>query len=267
VLHNVGNVLNSVNVSAALIAELCRESKSVNLSKVVNLLEEHRADLPAFLEHHPQGRILVGYLRKLAGCLDEDRQANLAELETLIKNIDHIKQIVSMQQNVAKVSGVRERLRLQDLLEDALSINILSYHRHGIRVERRFEEVPEAVVDKHSVLQILINLMGNAKHALKEAEREDKVVTLGLGMSATPGRVWIRVADNGCGIAHDHLVRIFTHGFTTKKSGHGFGLHSGALAAKQMGGALRVDSAGKGQGAVFTLELPLGPVPDAAQAA
>jgi signal transduction histidine kinase len=65
------------------------------------------------------------------------------------------------------------------------------------------------------------------------------------------------VSDNGVGIASENLTRIFNHGFTTRKDGHGFGLHSGALAAREMGGALWAQSDGPGKGATFTLELPL----------
>ena len=53
------------------------------------------------------------------------------------------------------------------------------------------------------------------------------------------------------------LGRIFTLGFTTRKDGHGFGLHSAALAAAEMGGSLVAESDGLGQGATFTLELPM----------
>jgi signal transduction histidine kinase len=172
-----------------------------------------------------------------------------------------------MQQSVAKVSGVLERIQIRELLEDALSINILSYNRHGIRVVRDYEAVPAVLVDKHSVLQILINLLGNAKHALGEMPGDHKVVTLGLRQDAARGVIVITVADNGCGIARDHLVRIFTHGFTTRESGHGFGLHSGALAARQLGGSLRVESEGVNLGATFTLEVPFQPQAAASRAA
>lgn len=67
----------------------------------------------------------------------------------------------------------------------------------------------------------------------------------------------ITVSDNGVGIAVENLTRIFAHGFTTKKNGHGFGLHSSALAAKELGGSLRASSEGPDRGATFILELPL----------
>jgi signal transduction histidine kinase len=69
-------------------------------------------------------------------------------------------------------------------------------------------------------------------------------------------RTRITVTDNGVGIPPENMARIFNHGFTTKKDGHGFGLHSGANAAKEMGGSLTAHSDGPGKGATFTLELP-----------
>ena len=69
----------------------------------------------------------------------------------------------------------------------------------------------------------------------------------------------IAVIDTGIGISPENLTRIFAHGFTTRKDGHGFGLHSGALAAKELGGKLSVESAGLGQGASFVLDLPFAP--------
>src|SRR5438046_1031820 len=124
-------------------------------------------------------------------------------------------------------------------------------------VVRRFADVPQITVDKHKVLQILVNLLRNAKEACDAAGERERRVTLSVERCATGVRV--AVADNGVGIAAEHMSRVFTHGFTTKKTGHGFGLHSGALAAKEMGGVLRVESPGLGCGATFVVELPLGP--------
>jgi C4-dicarboxylate-specific signal transduction histidine kinase len=123
-------------------------------------------------------------------------------------------------------------------------------------VKREFNEVPLVRVDRHKVLQILVNLVRNAKYALDAADRNDKVLTLGVAMNGT-GCVKLVVRDNGVGIAPENLTRIFSHGFTTKKDGHGFGLHSGALAAKEMGGCLQAFSEGPGTGATFILELPI----------
>ena len=161
-----------------------------------------------------------------------------------------------MQQSYAKVSGVFENLQAHLLVEDAIAMNVGAFERHGVEVERQFSPVPPVRVDRHKVLQILINLIRNAKYALDDVERIDKKIVISI--SAPSERyVQIVVSDNGIGISAENLTRIFVHGFTTREGGHGFGLHSGANAARSMGGAIMVASAGIGQGATFTLELPI----------
>jgi C4-dicarboxylate-specific signal transduction histidine kinase len=173
------------------------------------------------------------------------------------KHIEHIKDVVAMQQSYGKVSGVTESIKATELVEDALRLNSGSLTRHDVRVVRRFDADPTLSVDKHKVLQILVNLVSNAKHACDDSNRTDKQVTLQI--SNGDARVRIAVTDNGVGIPPENLTRIFNHGFTTRKEGHGFGLHSGALAAREIGGALNAYSDGPGRGATFVLELPLQP--------
>ena len=256
VLHNVGNVLNSVNVSANLVADKLRASKIVNLGKAAAMLREHQPDLGAFLTDDPKGRQLPGYLVSLADHLERERAVALQEVDSLRKDVDHIKDIVAMQQSYARVSGVVETLSLSALAEDALRMNEAALLRHEVRLVREFAEIPLVPTDKHKVLQILVNLIRNAKYALDERGHADKRVTVRIA-AAGPERVMISVGDNGVGIPAENLTRIFGHGFTTKQDGHGFGLHSGALAAKEMGGSLSVHSDGLGHGATFTLELPV----------
>jgi C4-dicarboxylate-specific signal transduction histidine kinase len=177
-------------------------------------------------------------------------------LEGLGKNIEHIKQIVAMQQNYAKLGGVTEDLKAVDLVEDALRMNEAAMERHGVKCVREFQDVPLVAVDKHKVLQILINLIRNAKYAMDDSGRSDKTLTVAI-LAGDNDRVKVQVSDNGVGIATENLARIFQHGFTTKQDGHGFGLHSGANAAREMGGNLNVESNGPGRGATFTLELPI----------
>ena len=255
VLHNVGNVLNSVNISASVVADRVKKPRTSGLGKVAALLQQHNGDLAGFVATDERAKHLPAYLAELAQQLNVDQEATLQELESLRKNIDHIKEIVTMQQSYSKLVGVPERLAVKNLVDDALRMNCGSFSRHGVTLKCEFEEVPEIVVEKHKVLQILVNLLRNAKHACDTSNRTDKQVVMRVSNQA--GGVQIKVTDNGIGILPEHMTRIFTHGFTTKKEGHGFGLHSGALAARDLGGALRVDSAGPGRGATFTLDLPL----------
>lgn len=257
VLHNVGNVLNSVNVSANLVTDNVRKSKISGLAKAMALLREHESDLGTFLNEDPKGKLVPGYLAQLAEHLRTDQEATLKELESLRANIDHIKKIVSMQQSYATVSGVSETVNVIDLVEDSLRMNEASCSRHGIETIREYGEVPPIKVDKHRVLQVLVNLLRNAKHACDDSGRSDKRMTVRVESSG--GYIRISVSDNGVGIEPENMKKIFNHGFTTRKSGHGFGLHSGALAAKEMAGSLSAHSDGLKQGATFALELPLQP--------
>jgi len=256
VLHNVGNVLNSVNVSASIVAGKVRESRLTNLVALAGMLQEHAHDLPDFLTRDPKGQRVVPYLVKLGTHLEEERQVMVRELELLTGHVGHIKEIVATQQSYAKVSGLTEVISLAELVEDALRIVGPGLERHQIRLERDFQEIPPAAVDKHAVLQILLNLLRNAKQAVKDSGRADGRIVIRLRRWGED-RMRVAVEDTGVGLPPENLTRIFSHGFTTRRDGHGFGLHSGANAAQHMGGTLWAESDGPGRGATFTLELPL----------
>jgi signal transduction histidine kinase len=166
--------------------------------------------------------------------------------------VEHIKEIVAMQQSYARRGGITETLDIRLLVEDSLRMNEGAFSRHGVTIIRDYEDVPPIELDKHKVLQILVNVIRNAKYACEEGEKR---VTVRI--RATNASMLISVIDTGVGIPKANLDRIFSHGFTTRPDGHGFGLHSSALAAKALGGSLQAESAGPGQGATFTLALPL----------
>jgi signal transduction histidine kinase len=259
VLHNVGNVLNSVNVSTTLIADRLRNSRIANLTKSIQLMREHESDLGTFITGDDRGRKLLPYLENLADHFRQEQAENLAELKGLADNVEHIKEIVAMQQNYAHVSGTIELVDIAELLDAALKIHSGAYLRHSVKVVRQYEMAPAIAVDRHKVLQIFINILQNARQACQEGRVGTKQVTVRIQPNGND-RVHIEIEDNGVGIAPENLTRIFSHGFTTRKQGHGFGLHSAALAAREMGGSLTVRSEGLGQGATFILELPTGRV-------
>jgi PAS domain S-box-containing protein len=255
VLHNVGNVLNSVNVSASMIGTTVRQSKIDGLAKIARLLEEHRGDLAAFLADDAKGRLIPSFLESMAQHLEEERRRLLEETEQLQKNIDHIKEIVSMQQAYATMIGAVENLEARALMEDALRMNAAGLDRHTVELVRDYRPVPPVVAERGKVLQILINLIRNAKYAISDAVGLERRLTLRIG-PGDAGTVRFTVEDTGVGIPTENLDRIFSLGFTTRADGHGFGLHSSALAAKEMGGSLTVKSGGSRRGAAFCLELP-----------
>lgn len=257
VLHNVGNVLNSVNVSITLLRDNLKKSHLSDVARVADLMRGHRADLASFLTADAKGQRIVDFLGALAEKLAREQEAQAREFDLLQKNLAHIKEIVSLQQSCATISGVTEVVQISEIVEDTIRLNAASLSRHNVKVIWDFEDLPPVTVEKHKVLQILVNLIRNAKSACEEAASLHKQVTLTVRKEA--GRVRISVADNGIGISRQNLDRVFNHGFTTKKDGHGFGLHSGARAASELGGSLTAHSEGPGHGATFTLELPFQP--------
>jgi signal transduction histidine kinase len=259
VLHNVGNVLNSVNISAGVVTGRIRDSKAKGLTRAVGLINDHAADLGDFLTNDEKGKLLPGYLNKLVAAIAEEQRCVIEELGSLITSVDHIKDIVAKQQCHAGVASLVEAVQIQDLLEDALRIDAGSLARHQVTVVKQYADVPMLPLDKHLVLQVLVNLIGNAKQAMGDAIDRPHQLTLRVDVADhVDGRsLRICVEDDGEGIAPENLSRLFAHGFTTRKNGHGFGLHSCALAAKEMGGTLTARSEGPGKGAVFMLELPI----------
>ena len=256
VLHNVGNVLNSVNVSSSLVSDKVRGSKVASLAKAVKLMESHAQDLPGFFGSHPKGKLLAKFLSDLSQHLASEQKIVLDELASLRANIEHIKDIVTLQQGYAKGGGRTEKVSAGELIEDALRMSGASLARQRIRVLRECDPgLPTLAIDKQRVLQVLVNLIRNAQHACDESSQSDK--RLVVRVAGAHGRINLSVIDNGVGVTSDNLKRLFTRGFTTRKTGHGFGLHSCSVAAQEMGGRLLAHSDGPGKGATFTLELPL----------
>jgi signal transduction histidine kinase len=263
VLHNVGNVLNSVNISADLVSRKLRSSKAQGLGKAMQLINEHQGDLGAFLTQDAKGKLLPGYLNQLVDAIALEQQSMTDELAQLTKSVDHIKDIVATQQSYAGANSLMEPLHISELLEDALRMNSGALTRHHVTVVKEYNEVPQVMGDKHRLLLILINLISNAKYAMSDLSNRPRQMTLGVKI-VEDSTLQISVKDDGEGIAPENMTRIFAHGFTTRKEGHGFGLHSCALAAIEMNGHLSAHSDGPGKGAQFTLQIPLKTVPEEA---
>jgi PAS domain S-box-containing protein len=254
VLHNVGNVLNSLNVSVTFAHESVQKSKVGSLKKTAELLGQHAADLSGFFASDPKAKLIPGFLAALASHLQEENALLGREFENILKSVAHIKSIVDVQQSYTGGRGVAETVSLPELMDDALKVSLSSFLRHGISVVRDYGEVPEIAVDKHKLFQIFVNLISNAKHAVKDRASTEKRVEVRIGRVAEG--IQIEVADDGVGIPNENMEKIFMFGFTTKKGGHGFGLHSSALAAHELGGTLTARSPGPGLGATFRLFVP-----------
>jgi Na+/proline symporter/signal transduction histidine kinase len=266
ILHNVGNVLNSVNVSLSTISEVVSRSRLPLLEKTASLLNAHLNDVVTFLTTDPKGKQIPAFVVAMSGSLKEEREKLQREVDLLTKNIEHIKVIISVQQSHAKTSRVMEQVDVEELLSDAVCVNAAGLDQARVQIVHQTEKLPRITIEKHKALQILVNLISNAKHAMAATQGRERVLT--LGRRAVDGNmVEISIGDTGVGIPAENLRKIFQHGFTTRSDGHGFGLHGSAIAATQMQGSLTVNSEGVDRGATFVLRIPIEPPARGAAAA
>lgn len=265
ILHNVGNVLNSVNVSLSTISDVVARSRLPLLEKTAALLNAHLKDVGTFLTTDPKGKQIPSFVVAMSGTLKEEREKLQREVDLLTKNIEHIKVIISVQQSHAKTSRVMEQVDVEELLNDAVCVNAAGLDQARIRIVHQNATLPRITIEKHKALQILVNLISNAKHAMAATQGRERVLTLGRRL-VEGNMVEISIGDNGVGIPAENLRKIFQHGFTTRSDGHGFGLHGSAIAATQMQGSLTVSSEGADKGATFVLRMPVEPPARAAAA-
>jgi signal transduction histidine kinase len=258
VLHNIGNVLNSVTVSANLATTTIHDSKAATLSDIVALLDDNAADLPGFFARDARAKLVPRYLELLANTLQEERRRVLEDLARLKSSVQHIMEIVAMQQSYAGVSGtVIQSIHVGELVDEALRMDDDdSPACSGLTVVKDIADLHELPLDKHRMLLIMVNLIKNARQAMGQNAGSSQQIRLKVDLTEGP-KLRVQVQDEGEGIAPENLTRIFSHGFTTRRDGHGFGLHSCALAAMEMGGKLTAVSDGPGRGATFTLEVPV----------
>ncbi len=258
VLHNVGNVLNSVNVAAHVIHELINQSSVILVHRIAELLKNHEEKWEIFLTQDPKGKRIPPAIMKLGSHLIAEQQTVLKELEGLVRNIDHVKQIIISHQTMAKSRGISEALSVVELLDQAVELSFQPGDAKWIRIKRDYQSVPPIVTDRHQLLQILVNLLRNAKQAMQLQVGVDHLLTIRVeGRTDDELSVVITIQDTGMGIASEHLARMFTRGFTTKQDGNGIGLHSSMVTIQRMGGWMQAHSDGIGAGATLTLILPV----------
>lgn len=255
VLHNIGNVLTSVNVSLEFVSDRLGKSTIPNICQAGGLVREHLDDFSDYVQNNERGKHLPDFLALATEKLAGDYDAIKTEIEGLRTNVEHMKEVVAMQQTYAKQRPIRQRIAISKVVHDSVNAVGFATEKQGIKLELELRYSGDLVTDKHTVIQILVNLLMNAKQAVSNVEGQNPCVRIITDVT-DDSVVTISVCDNGIGIASDQLPRIFEHGFTTKDNGHGFGLHSSANAAKSLSGKLRASSDGPGQGATFTLELP-----------
>jgi len=256
VLHNIGNMLNNVNVSATAIGDTLSQSKLLKLQEVSTMMQEHSEDIGAFLSEDERGKHIPPYLVKTIAILLDEHNAVTKTIRTLRENIEHIKTTIRSQQNYAKVQTCEEMVSIREIIEDAIEMNKTALTSQKIDPVQEFDEINYVNIDRSRILQIIVNLIKNAAEALYESNVKNKHIAIKCNKT-DENQLRIEVLDNGIGIAQENITKIFAHGYTTKTAGHGFGLHGCALSAKEIGGTLTAHSQGPGLGASFVFTLPL----------
>lgn len=256
-MHNVGNALNSVMVLRMQLSERIAGSRVPRLGQVAQLLKGHQDDLAGFLAGDPRGQRLIEYVDELARHLAAEQEAAAGELSELGECVSRIREIVSDQLRNAGMKIIVEPVTVSSVVEDALRVGLNRAERahHGIEVVCELSDEARVETDRHRLLQIVTNLITNARRAVCHAVGPDRRVLVRCAPREGGGCA-VEVEDTGVGIAPDHLARLFQQGFTTWPEGTGLGLHASVLEARLLGAALRAESEGPGLGAKFTLELP-----------
>lgn len=257
VLHNVGNVLNSLSVSATVTREQLSQSTIDKLVIARDVIKENEDDLARFLTATKRGRNFSGALDVVTNRLVSEHRKCVSESTVLLDNINHVRAIINTQQSLARGNkGVIQEFCLDETIQSCIAIMSESLVRRHVVVEFECPRIMILKTDKDKLKQILVNLISNARDAIVEQGQDVKDRRISIRVTEIEGSIQISVRDTGLGIAKENLKQLFAHGFTTKKTGHGFGLHSCALAAQAMGGALSAQSNGIGTGATFVLVIP-----------
>lgn len=253
-LHNVGNILNSINISLNTLYDNHLQSQLNNLPKLSNMIKEHANDLTSFISKDSRGKLIPDYITILSDWWKNDHEKTMQELLKLRQNVEHITNIINSQQRMGSIVEYKEKINLDEFLDDLITLHTREIENNLIHIEKDYGKLPPLELNHNRLLQILENLIRNSIEALKNTKSEPKVIRL---KTRDNGEVAsISVIDNGCGIDPNILVHLFSYGFSTKKDGHGFGLHSSSIIAQEMGGNLSVKNLGLGVGAEFILTLP-----------
>ena len=258
VLHNVGNVLNSLNVSAGLIAQHVRDMPIQDVNRASSLLEAHQDDLGTFLTHDSKGQRIPGFLMQLGIHLRDQHAQTCEDLDTLIGQIEHVKGIIAAQDDIARTRSIHEPVILKDLIETALAVHSPELAKNQIALTRDYADLPQVITDKQQVSQIVDNLIANAMEAIHQQGPGPHRLTVRIQLDTEEdNQIILKVMDTGIGISPENLHRIFAQSLSPDGGKQGSGLHNNANTVKNLGGSLTATSDGPGQGACFTLEFPV----------
>ena len=182
-------------------------------------------------------------------------RARPEDFEILRKEIRRLDHIVKSFLDFAKSRREdlpREKVKLNDLVEEVLTILRPQARRQGVEIRAELSELPSFESSPEALKQILLNLALNALQAMPEGGR------LTVRTALKDGKVWLSVEDTGPGIPEDIRRRIFEPFFTTKPEGTGLGLSITHNLVKALSGEIHIHSR-EGAGTRVEIELPLSP--------
>ena len=255
VLHNVANVLSSVNSSNTFIQDTAKYSKVDGLIKANKLLREHIDHIDQFIFEDPRGKKLLNYYLKLEEPLRKEREDIVTQSERLDEKISIINDVITAQQSHAVSSQITSETVLSEIVESTLSLQEDLVEDYKLDVTTDLKATTPVIAQRSKLIHVLVNFIKNAGESMEENHPENKKLTIKTWEDSY--KVYLSVTDNGLGIKGENLDKIFSHTYTTKKKGHGFGLHSSANYMKEMGGKIKVSSEGRGKGTTFTLVFPI----------
>ena len=253
VLHNVGNVLNSVNISAALLRDELHKSELNNLSKIAQMIREHKAHIANFINDDPKGKLIPDYIIEVSEKWKEELNIHLKEAKIISDNIQNIKNLIKSQLSPEESSNAIERVDIKKLLDEILELKESELKSDKITVIRDYDLPIECLVDKTRLNQVIVNILNNAIEATEANPNRE----IRIQLEKRDSTFLIHFIDNGIGLDLADLEKLFSYGFTTKKTGHGFGLHTSLKQIQDMGGEIKASSLGKTKGATFSIQLPL----------
>jgi signal transduction histidine kinase len=256
-MHNVGNLLNSVNVSSDRIRELVQRAPLEGLGKLRALLDAHQDHLPEFFAHDPRAKLVGQYLEKIAEELRGGLRCIEGEAGELQNRVSLIRETIATLQAYAREGRdalPSQPIEIAQTIETALKLQEGNLVRQRVEIVRDLSDVPPLIARQAELVHVFMNLIKNAVEAMRSTPPEARRLTVQLRVE--DGFIRVRFTDAGEGITRENAPRIFTYGFTTKPDGHGFGLHTCANHVRQMGGTIQAESEGPNRGASFVLSFP-----------
>ena len=248
VIHNVGNVLTNVNSLLDVVTDRVDGMRLAPLSKLADRLAEEENN-GALMAATPK------YLKGLATTLESDRETISEMMSTLHDNIRHIHDVIRDQQRHTGHDVQRDAVALIDVVNEAIGCCHARLRQDAIEVEVCGCLDVQVHSDRSLLLQSVINIIGNARYALREMDGEAR--KLEITAVREEGTIKVRFTDNGIGMTSETREKVFDAHFTTRGTGSGLGLHFCANAIDRLGGTIYAESDGPGKGATFVVELPL----------